>query len=210
MGAAIAAFDGAFQRLERTPRLGCQAQVMHESPARESVEPIGELGLETEAGQGEEWMTVGDPGIDRPRAARQEHIERMFNGPVDAKVSTESITGTAGNEPEGCSGINQRGGNFVQGAVTADRDDQLETCVQRGARELGGVPRMSRERDPGPLFFRECLHNRQCASRGAGARVDDELGFQSVKIESQDRVAGDEELIVAFTASAQAVFTTKS
>lgn len=170
--------DGVRLRLRRAERFGAGGEVAQETAAAELVEPVGDLGFETEAGGAEEGVAVGEAGIDGLDATVFQDRERVRGRAVDAEMAAQAVTGSAGDEAERGGGADERSGDFVHRAIAANGDDELAAGGQGFGCERASVAGVLREADRGAVFFGECFDLRQCAVRGAGAEVDDEAGFQ--------------------------------
>lgn len=176
-GAAVVR-DGVGLRLGREEGLGAGGQVAEEAAAAELVEAMGDLRFEAEAGGGEEGVAVGEAGIDGADAAVFQDRERVRGRAVDAEVTAEAVAGAAGDEAERGGRADERGGDFVHRAIAADGDHDLAAVGEGFGGEGAGVASVLGEAEGSAVFFSERLDVRPGAVRGAGAKVDDEAGFQ--------------------------------
>lgn len=60
----------------------------------------------------------------------------------DAKMPAQTIARTAGNDAERAGGVNKGGGDFVERAIAANRNDQLNSATHSGRGECRGMLRM--------------------------------------------------------------------
>ena len=98
---------------------------------------------------------------------------------MNTEMSAESVARTAGNQAERCRSIDQRGRDLVHRAVSADRDNEFATLVDRGGREIAGVAGSFSDDDVSIMLCRKSADRRQRFLRASGTKIDDEACFQT-------------------------------
>src|SRR5687767_3670815 len=93
-------------------------------------------------------------------------------------MAPEAVTGTARDEPQCATAVDERRGDLVHRSVAADGHDELAAVIERASCELGRVARTLREMNRGVLLCGESADRRQSVGGAAGAGIDDEAGFQ--------------------------------
>ena len=156
---------------------GAGEEIAQKTPAGENVEPRRNLGLEAKSSRSEKRMAVGQAGVDESRAAGAQDAQGASDRSVNAKMAAEAVARAARNEPAGCRGGDERPGDFVQRAVTADGHDEFAAVVQRALREFRGLARPLGHHDAGAMLRGESPHGRERPAGAAGVRVDDEARF---------------------------------
>ena len=100
---------------------------------------------------------------------------------MDAEMPAQPIAGSARHQAERRAGADQPAGDFVHGAIAADRHDEIASFLQRARRQLRGMSCAFRDGDPGPVLSGEFPQRIEVARGAAGTGIDDETGFQRRK-----------------------------
>ncbi len=156
---------------------GTGAQIAQKTAVSELIETRGDVGLKTEARDGEKRMTVGEAGIDEAGVAGAEDVQNVRQRTVDTEVPAETVARAARHKAKGGGGADQWAGNLVECAVTAHGDDALDATAERILGELGGVVRTGGELNLGADRGGKGAHGGQDAGCAAGVGVDDEQGL---------------------------------
>lgn len=154
-------------------------EVTQKSPALEAIEARGDFGLKAEARDREKRVTVGEARVDEAGLAAEENRECACEGAVDAEVAAEAVTGAARNEAEGRGRAGEDGGDFVEGAVAADGDDESKALVEGARGEFGGVTRSLGQADAGIVRGGESTHGVDHAMSATGEGIENEESFQA-------------------------------
>lgn len=105
-------------------------------------------------------------------------MQRMGCVAVDPEMTSQAIARTAGHEPERRGRAGQRRGDFVQGAIAPDGDDESAVVGERLAGECNCMPRAGRLNQRGAMPRRVYPNGGKHTGHGAGARIDDEARLQ--------------------------------
>ncbi len=133
-------------------------EVTQKPPALESIEARGDFGLKAEARDGEKRVTGGEARVDQARLAGEENGECLSDRAVNTKVTAETVAGAARNEPKRRGRAGEDGGDFVEGAVAADGDDECKALVEGARGEGGGVLRSLGQGDAGAVRGGKSTH----------------------------------------------------
>src|SRR5688572_3569853 len=93
-------------------------------------------------------MPICQTGVDPMGSARDQNFERTRNGTVNAKMTSEPVARTAGNEAQRGVGPDQRSAHLVHRAVASDCDNEFATFVERLRCDLGRMARTLRDFNP--------------------------------------------------------------
>ncbi len=163
------------------PGISGGAQIAEKTATPELVETLRDFRFEADAGCGEKRVSVGEPGVDDPRAPVQQNIEGPRGRAVQTEVAPQTVARSARHQTECGRRADELTRHFVHGAVATHRHDQVAAIAERGVREFRGVAGALGQSDAGGVSFGESSHARQVARGATGAEVDDETRFQRRK-----------------------------
>ncbi len=93
-------------------------------------------------------------------------------------MAAQSVAGAARHKAKRGSGAGEDGGDLVHGAIAPGDHDERAVLLQGAGGQLRGMARVSRPDHGGALARRKFEEGGQRAGGGAGARVEDDAGFQ--------------------------------
>ena len=117
-------------------------------------------------------------------AASDQQRERAMRPGGQTEVEGEAVAGAGGHNGQGGGGADERLGDFVHRAVSADRDHPVATVVERRPGQLGGVAGARGENEIGvePVDgdeFPDGGYEPGTAAVPAGTGIEDEAGFHA-------------------------------
>ncbi len=97
---------------------------------------VQHLGVQTEAGHGQEQAVVRDPGVERPVAAGKRDGQGVAEVGGQTEIAGQQVAGARRNHGQRYSGAGQAGRGRGHGAIAAAGHDQIDA----GPRRRPGLP----------------------------------------------------------------------
>lgn len=178
--------DRVVARAIGAQRGGARRKIAKEAAVNEAVETLGNLGLKAEAGGGKERVSVGEARIDETGMSGAKDGQRAMNWAVDTEVAAKAVARAAGDESQRGRGADEDRGDFVEGAVSADRDDKRATGGHSTRGQLRSVTGKGRQGEFGTDRRGIVTDFRQRAEGTTGAGIDDKDRVQRNLLRTTD------------------------